>query len=271
MEPIKRSHWQTYLIEAWALGTFMVVASAVVIVVQHPALPVRAALPSTWLRRGLIGVVMGLTAVGLIYSRWGKQSGAHLNPAVTLAQWQLNRISTPNALAYVAAQFVGGWLGVALMHGLFPAYMTHPDVNYAVTIPGPTGVWVALVLEFMMAFVLLTMVLTLSNSRQLAPYTGYFVGLVVALYITVEAPYSGMSINPARTVSSAVWANDWSGWWLYFLGPTAGMWLAGWLFRRRYRRLHGECRSMTMHLSGRPNGCATYQVLWWSEETPENQ
>jgi len=269
MEQTLPQKWPVYLIEAWALGTFMVMASFVVILVEHPALPVRTAIPSPLLRRALIGLAMGLTATSLIYSRWGKRSGAHLNPAVTVAQWQLNRITTTDAGAYIVAQFVGGSLAIGVLHGLMPYVMTHPAVNHVATVPGSAGVWVALACEFLMAFGMLTMVLTLSNSRRLSPYTGYFVGLLVALYITVEAPYSGMSMNPARTVSSALWAGIWTGWWVYFIGPVAGMSLAGWLYRRQYRKRYGECRSMTMHLSGQRHGCSTYEVLWWAEEGPD--
>lgn len=260
-----QKNWTLYLIEAWALGTFMVSASLVVIAVQYPASPIRQAIASPDLRRALIGVAMGLTAIGLIYSGWGKRSGAHLNPAVTIAQWRLNRISTVDALAYIVAQFVGGSLAMALLAGLIPGYMAHPSVNFVTTLPGATGIWVALAFEFALSFGMLTMVLILSNSVRLAPYTGYFVGLLVALYITFEAPFSGMSMNPARTVSSALSAQVWRGLWLYFVGPISGMWLAGWLYRRNYRRQHGECRTMAMHLSGQKNGCQTYEVLWWSE------
>ena len=262
-----RKNGSLYLIEAWALGTFMVVASVAVIVVEHPDLPVRDAVSSPLLRRAIIGVCMGLTAVGLIYSPWGRRSGAHLNPAVTLAQWRLNRITTTNMVFYIVAQFIGGSLGVALVNAFLPAYMSHPTVNHVATVPGETGVWVALGLEFLMAFCLLTMVLALNNSKWLSTYTGWFVGVVVALYITFEAPFSGMSINPARTVSSAIWANVWTAIWIYFAGPIAGMTLAGWFYRLRYRRRYGECRSLKMHLSGQRNGCPTYEVLWWAEET----
>lgn len=260
-----RKNWSIYLIEAWALGSFMLIASLVVILIEHPALPVRASIPMPIVRRALIGLAMGTTACCLIYSGWGKRSGAHLNPAVTLAQWRLNRITTVDAFFYIVAQFTGGALGVASIHYLLPDYLSHPAVKYAVTVPGPTGVWVALACEFSMAFLMLTMVLTLSNYRQLSPYTGYFVGALVAVYITLEAPFSGMSMNPARTVSSALSAQVWTGWWIYFVGPIVGMALAGWLYRRRYRRRFGECRTMAMHLSGQKNGCATYEVLWWQE------
>ena len=173
-----------------------------------------------------------------------------MNLAVTLAQWRLNRITTADALAYIVAQFVGGSLAIGLLHGLLPGYMGHPSVNHVATVPGSADIWVALGLEFGMSFGMLTMVLMLSNANRLSPFTGYFVGLLVAVYITVEAPFSGMSINPARTVSSALSANVWTGWWICFVGPIAGMSLAGWLYRVRYRRKHGECRSMAMHLSG---------------------
>lgn len=267
-----QKNWRLYLIEAWALGTFMVAASVVVIVVEHPVFPVRGAVASPVLRRAMIGVCMGLTAIGLIYSSWGKRSGAHLNPAVTLAQWRLNRITTTDAGFYILAQIAGGSLAIAGLNALIPSYMAHESVNFVATVPGPTGVWVALICEFAMAFCILTMVLALSNSRRLAPYTGYFVGCLVALYITVEAPFSGMSINPARTISSALSANQWPGWWVYFAGPIGGMWLAGWLYRRNYRHKYGECKTMAMHLSGQENGCETYQVLWWTDEKqPENQ
>lgn len=268
MAPAFSKKWPVYLIEAWALGTFMLMASFVVILVEHPALPVRDAIPSSWLRRALIGLGMGLTAVSLIYSRWGKLSGAHLNPAVTIAQWRLNRITTKDAAAYIIAQFAGGSLAIGLLHWLMPYFMAHPTVNHVATVPGPAGIWVALMFEFGMAFGMLTMVLALSNSRRLAPYTGYFVGALVALYITFEAPYSGMSINPARTVSSAVSAGVWTAAWIYFVGPITGMSLAGWLYRKQYRRRYGECRSMAMHLSGQRNGCQTYEVLWWAEDGP---
>lgn len=264
-----RKNGSLYLIEAWALGTFMVVACLVVIVVEHPDLPVRAAISSDLLRRAIIGICMGLTAVGLIYSPWGKLSGAHLNPAVTLAQWRLNRITTLDAGFYILSQFTGGALGVWLVGLLLPDWVAHSSVNYAATVPGSAGVWVALGMEFGMAFCLLTMVLTLSNSQRLARYTGFFVGMVVALYITLEAPYSGMSMNPARTLASASSAHVWTGIWIYFVGPTAGMTLAGWRYRLRYRRRYGECYSMNMHFSGQRNGCRTYEVLWWTQDNDE--
>lgn len=256
-----------YLIEAWGLGIFMMSAALFVILIEAPDLPIRGAIPSDFVRRMLIGIAMGLTAIGIIYSNWGKRSGAHINPAVTLAQYQLDRISGQDAVWYIVFQFVGSISGIAIVQILFPHHVAAPSVNYVVTTPivSENGILIAFICETVLAFTMLTMVLIVSNHKTLATYTGYFVGLTVALFITFEAPFSGMSINPARTVGSAFWANVWTGMWLYFLAPIAGMQAAAWIYRKQYLIRKGECETMTMHLSGAKHECSTYEVLWHSK------
>ena len=78
-----RIHWQEYLIEAAGLAVFMVIAGICVVFLNTPGAIRAVASPD--LQRTLIGVAMGLTAIAIIYSPWGRRSGAHLNPAVTLA------------------------------------------------------------------------------------------------------------------------------------------------------------------------------------------
>jgi aquaporin Z len=102
----------------------------------------------------------------------------------------------------------------------------HPDVNYVATIPGQYGLLAAWIAEFVIAFVMLSMVLNVNKSPSLARYTGVLAGLLVATYITFEAPISGMSLNPARTFASAVNARLWTFLWLYFTAPVAGMLVA---------------------------------------------
>jgi aquaporin Z len=240
----------------------MLSACLFTVLLEHPALPAREAFVSPFARRLLIGLAMGLTAIALIYSPWGKRSGAHMNPAVTLAFLHLDRIALWDAIFYVVAQFTGGYLGVLLCQWVLPGYLDHPAVCYAVTMPGPNGAWVALCAEALLAFIILTAVLRISNHAQLAPYTGFFVGGCLVVFIAFEAPYSGMSINPARTVASALPARVWTGWWLYFVGPVLGMLLAGYWYRKQYRRQHGgDCTTMKCHLSGAAHDCPTYEVL----------
>lgn len=256
-----QNNWRIYFIEAWALGMFMVSACFFTILLEHPGSPIHQALPPAGFRRFLMGLAMGATAVLLIYSPWGKRSGAHINPAVTLAFLQLGRISPANAAGYIAAQFIGGTLGVFLFQWATPQLIQAATVNYAVTIPGMGGAGIALAAEFLMSFFLFLGVLLCSNSKY-AAYTGWLAGLLLVLYITFEAPYSGMSINPARTVASALPAKLWTAWWVYFLAPVSGMMLAGFLYRKWYRQAHnGNCLGMKCHLSGGRHGCETYEVL----------
>lgn len=231
-----RAHWREYLIEALLLGTFMVSACLFVALLEHGASPLRQALASGDLRRALIGVAMGLTAVALIYSPLGKRSGAHMNPAVTLTFWRLGKIDGSDALFYVLAQFAGGVAGVVLSAWLLGApVIADASVNYAVTVPGAHGPLAALVAEAAISFGLMLTVLVVSNRPALNRYTGLIAGALVATYITVEAPLSGMSMNPARTLGSALPAQVWSGWWLYFIGPTLGMLAAAELYVRAQR------------------------------------
>jgi aquaporin Z len=221
------SHWPEYVIEAAGLGLFMISACAFTVLLEYPGSPFHQALPDRLLRRFVIGLAMGLTAIAIIYSPMGKRSGAHLNPAVTLTFLCLRKIETWDAVFYVLAQFVGGALGVMLA-ALILGEMLVGDaaVNYAVTAPGDSGRWTAFAAELTLSFGLMLLVLNVSNRPSLNRYTGLFAGALIALYITVEAPLSGMSMNPARTVASALPAQVWTDVWIYFLAPPLGMLLA---------------------------------------------
>jgi aquaporin Z len=105
-----------------------------------------------------------------------------------------------------------------------------PAVGYVATVPGAAGVLPAFLAEVAITFVLMTTVLHVSNSRALNRLTGLCAGALVALYIVAEAPLSGMSMNPARTVGSAVFAARWSAVWIYFVAPVAGMLAAAQLY-----------------------------------------
>src|SRR5205085_5456890 len=103
-----RTHWPEYLMEAAQLAAFMISASVCTIGLYHPGSPIVAAIPAEFIRRMMMGLAMGLTAVAIIHSPWGKQSGAHMNPAVTLTFFRLGKIAPWDAAFYVCAQFVGG-------------------------------------------------------------------------------------------------------------------------------------------------------------------
>jgi aquaporin Z len=225
--------WPEYAIEAGLLGLFMISACGFTVLLEHPRSPVHLAVPDPILRRALMGLAMGSTAVGLIYSPWGKRSGAHFNPATTLAFFRLARVSRQDTVAYVAAQFLGGALGVLLASLALGELIADNATRFGATLPGPAGVIAAFAAEAVIAFVLMSVILHVSNHPTRAHLTGLCAGALVALYITVEAPLSGMSMNPARTLASALFTRDWTALWVYFTAPPLGMLLAAELYLRR--------------------------------------
>lgn len=236
-----RTHWPEYLMEALGLGLFMVVAGTVTTAMETDTSPLRYFLAAPLLRRILIGLAMGVTAIALIYSPWGKRSGAHLNPAVTLTFFRLGKLTPWDAGFYVLAQFSGGLLGVVLVAAVLRMSFTAPPVNYGVTVPGEQGWAIAFLAEFLMAGGLMLMVLLTSNSQRLSNYTGLLAGFLVATYIILAAPLSGMSINPARTFASALPSHIWTAFWIYYFAPPLGMLLAAEVYSRYPQRAKVIC------------------------------
>jgi len=175
---------------------------------------------------------MGLTAITLVYSPWGMRSGAHFNPAVTLTFWRLGRVAGADAALYALAQFAGAAIGVALMAAALGAPLTAPPVRDVVTMPGGHGAGVAFTAEVAISTLLMSVVLAVSNTPRIARFTGLCAGALVALFITFEAPVSGMSMNPARSAGSALAAMHAPSQWIYFVAPPFGMLLAAEIYVR---------------------------------------
>ncbi len=218
--------------EAAGLGIFMISACVFGTILEYPASPIRQVIGDPFLRRMVMGMAMGLTAIGIIYSPWGKQSGAHINPSITLTFFRLGKIAPGDALFYIIAQFVGGATGVLLTAAALGRWLADPSVNYVATVPGPEGTAVAFLSELAISFILMSVVLIATNTQNLARFTGLFAGILVATYIAVEAPLSGMSMNPARTFGSALPAQLWTGIWVYFTAPLLGMLFAAEVYIR---------------------------------------
>jgi len=226
-------HWPEYLIEACALGPFMVSAALCALLLYHPSSAIAAALPNEWLRRGLMGLATGTTAALIIYSPWGQRSGAHMNPAVTLTFFRLGKVSQRDLAGYVIAQFAGAIAGIAAMAAVSGTLVSHPSVHFVATLPGRFGYGAAFAGEAAISFGMMLMVLSVSNHPRLARLTGLGAGFLLWTYITLEQPLSGMSMNPARTFGSALAAQDFPGLWIYFTAPPLGMLTAAELFARR--------------------------------------
>jgi aquaporin Z len=237
-------HWPEYLMEAALLGCFMISACMFATLLEHPDSRGRRAVSSAFVRRALMGLAMGLTGVALIYSPWGQQSGAHMNPGTTLTFFLRGKVGPWDAAFYVAAQFAGGTAGVALARFLLRDWLRHESVNHVVTRPGRYGVQAAWVAELAIAFGMMFMLLYVSNDAVLTPYTGFFAGALLACYITLEAPLSGTSLNPARTFGSALVARHWEAVWVYLTAPVAGMLLASGAYAALPAHNHVYCAKL---------------------------
>ncbi len=224
-----RRHWPEYLMEAAGLGFFMVSAGLFGTLLEHPDSLAHRALSDSWIRRVLMGLAMGMTAVAIIYSPWGKQSGAHLNPAATLTFWRLGKVAGWDAVFYIGFQFLGGLAGAELVVAVLGEAFTQPPISAVATVGGH-GPAVAFAAEVLIAFLTMTVVLVVSSSRQWADWTGCVVSCLIVGYITFEAPLSGFSQNPARTFASAVPAGVWTDIWVYFTAPFLGMLTAAEIF-----------------------------------------
>jgi aquaporin Z len=227
-----KQHWPEYVMEAVELGLFMFSACAFTVLLYHPSSPVAQTIHAGVWRRMLMGAAMGSTAIAIIFSPLGQRSGAHFNPSVTWTFFRLGKIEAPDAAFYTLFQFAGGITGVSIAWLTLRALVADQSVNYAVTLPGPNGPLVAFFAEIIISFILMSVVLAVSNTKRLARWTGMFAGGLVATYITIESPISGMSMNPARSLSSAVGAQVWMSLWIYFVAPPFGMLLAAEVYRR---------------------------------------
>ena len=227
-------HWPEYSIEAAGIALFMFLGCVYTTVLQHPASPVHLALLNPLLRRGVMGLAVGTTLALIVSSPWGRQSGGHFNPAITLAFLRLGKVAFWDALFYVLSQFIGATLGVAAAAWVLQGKLQDEAVRFAVTTPGPLGEVDAFAAEVLISLSLMLAVLFFANRSSFAPLTPFLIGTMYAVYITIESPLSGMSMNPARTFGSAFNAGYWHALWIYFVAPLLGMLTGAELFIRLY-------------------------------------
>ena len=223
-----KKHWPEYLMEACELGLVAFMACAASALFRHHASPAAHFFQDhLFLQRLAIGVTMGITIACIAYSPMGKRSGAQINPAVTFTFFRLGRIHAADAFFYILFQFAGGIAGVALAGLILGSLVSDPEVQFASTEPGSHGIAVAFFAELAISAIIMGTVLYLTAHKQIMHKSGLYVGMLYALYATLEQPISGTSMNPARTLGSAIMTGSWSGAWIYFTAPLIGMLLAG--------------------------------------------
>ena len=180
----------------------------------------------------LMGVMVAAATWLIICSRFGRRTGAHLNPAITVAYLWLGRIPRWDAISYVVAQFTGALAGVFLAFKLLGHELSAAPVRYVVTLPGHYGRAVAFAAEFVLSGVMMGVVLFATNHRRLTRFSPFFVALLTVFYYGLCWTISGFSVNPARSFSSAFFAWVWQGIWIYFAAPCLGTVAAAALYVR---------------------------------------
>jgi len=134
------------------------------------------------------------------------------------------------------------FLAVYAVSIVLRAWLAHPAVDYVVTLPGRYGYWWAFVAEMAITFFLMFVILRVSNTPKLNRLHGLLAALLVMTYISIEAPISGMSMNPARTLDLHSPPRNWKAIWIYFTAPPLGMLMAAEFYVRSRGRITSPMR-----------------------------
>lgn len=215
--------WQTYLAEFVGTALLLAVGLSFVILDFGAGSPVVRLIPDAGWRRLITGFLFGTTGALIAISPVGKISGAHINPVVTLAFHIKGKLSWQDTLGYLLAQFAGA------VAGCLPLLFWGPigrSVGFGNTTPGAGyTIWSALAGEVVTTMGLIVGLFLFLGHKKLRPFTPLLFPFLYALMVYVEAPLSGTSTNPARSLGPAVVSGIWSGWWIYFAGPLMGTFL----------------------------------------------
>jgi|SRR5215469_9238290 len=219
-----RQHWPEYLMEMGGMMIFIVTTCSLGALLFYPTAPVAQAIHDATLRRIAFGAAIAFTVMAFIYSPWGQQSGAHLNPSITITFLRLKKISLWDSCCYVLAQTLGVVLGITLVRALLGINIAQTAVSYLVTLPQTEGFFHAFLKEVWMAALLMTVVLYLTNHPDFFKYGGIAVGLLGGFFASSAMPM----FNPLHANAGA--KNLWSGGSIYLTAPLLGMLIAAELY-----------------------------------------
>lgn len=220
--------WQKYLAEAFATFAFVFVAAGSVL--------------ANWQTAGSLGTVgvalaHGLILAAMVYGAW-HLSGAHLNPAVTVALWATGHVKTLAAVGYVIAQLVGSVIAALFLKVIFTGVSPQYYLGDTMLLPGVTpgtGILVEALLTF---FLVWTVFATLVDKRATPGFGGLCVGLVMAVGVMVGGSYTMGALNPARSFGPALVSSHWATHYVYWVGPIIGGLVAGFVYHFGFLKRH---------------------------------
>lgn len=227
--------WRLFLAELAGTAILLMIGLSLVILMFGNGSPMSDLIPNIKLRQMISGFLFGGTGALIAISALGKESGAHINPAVTMTFWMFKKIDTQKALIYIVAQLTGAVIGTLplLLWGQLGR-----SISFGATMPGAAyTLQQALLGELITTFTMVSLLIIFLGFRQIRTYTPTLFPFLYAIMVPLEADISGISTNPARSFGPAVVSGQWDAWWIYWVGPLGGALLACIFCSRLARRI----------------------------------
>lgn len=216
--------WRIFFSEMLGTGLLLLIGLSIVILMFGSGSPVPELIPNIGYRRLITGFLFGSTGALIAISPMGKASGAHINPAVTLAFFLMGKIDNRAAISYVLGQFAGAIVGCIPILAWGSMGMS---ISFGATVPGEGySMNTVLLGEIITTFTMVTLLAVFLAFRNLRPYTPAIFPFLYSIMSYLEGAVSGTSTNPARSLGPAVISGQWEGWWIYWIGPVTGAFLA---------------------------------------------
>jgi aquaporin Z len=202
-------NWRSYGAEFLGTFTLVFIGTTSVVAAGRAGAPVLL----------VASIAFGLALLAGLYS-FGEVSGGHINPAVSLAMFLDRRLPTGDLIGYLAAQFLGGIFAALILL----LATSQDDVAATATTPSSNGT--AFVVELVLTALFVLVILQASRSERFGSSALIAIPLTLVAVHFAAIPFSGSSVNPARTFGPDLVGNSWSGAWIYFLAPPLGAALA---------------------------------------------
>ena len=218
-------------------------------------------IPSPGARRLLTGFLFGSTGCLITLSPVGKISGAHINPAMSVAFWLRGKMKSYALIGYIVSQMAGAVVGCLplLLWG-----KQGSSVQYGITLPGDGDITAAFTGELATTAALVIVVFVFVGNERLRNYTPFTMPFLYSFMVWAEAPASGCSTNPARSFGPAFLVNDFNSYWIFVTAPLLSAFIVVMLFRllRLHKLLHIKAARLSYHDS------ATHESITTGDATP---
>lgn len=224
MALLHKTDWKPFFAEFLGTALLLMLGLSIVIFMFGENAPGGKLIPDHTWRQVASGFLFGCVGGGIALSPIGKVSGAHINPVVTIGFWLIGKMDLRTTLGYILSQLAGAIVGCLPL--LFWR-SRGSSIDFGATRPGDQfGTWSAFTGEVITTFLLVLGLCVFIAYRPIRNYTPFMIPVLYAIMVPIEADISGTSTNPARSLGPAIISGQWQDWWIYWVGPLAGMLIA---------------------------------------------